>query len=126
MMKADTLFYNTLLEHHKQPFDWKTNNCGLFVAKIYSKLLNKDFVSDFDGDYHDKETAFDYIKAKGGWENILCNAGFAKRTGKDIHAGDIVICENAIGVYDGFKGLFAGGAVRKYSRIESAYHYTKE
>lgn len=116
-------FYNILQEYHGVPFDWKTNNCGLFVAKIYTRLYNKDFVSMFTADYDDEKSAFEYLNSKGGYDAILLSLGFEKRQDGKIFAGDIVVCENAIGIYDGGIGLFAGSAYRRRAKLESAYYY---
>ena len=43
-----------------------------------------------------------------------------------MYAGDVVICENAIGIYDGTKGLFAGGSFRNKGRITDCYIYTEK
>lgn len=124
-MKIDGEYYKAVSEQRSKPFDWKTNNCGLFVANIYSKITGKDYVSMFKGDYVDEKSAFEYVKNQGGWQNILVNAGFIKREEGNIQRGDVILCENAIGIFDGRFGLFAGGAYRRRNKIEAAY-YIKE
>ena len=121
-MTFDSSFYNKLQELHQQKFDWKTNNCGLFVAEIYKSIYNKDFASMFSGDYNDEQSAFDYVKSKGGWDNILTSCGLKKRTENTIYVGDVVLCENAIGIFDGTNALFAGKAFRRRNKITDAYY----
>lgn len=121
-MNIDSTYHKAVDEQMRVPFDWKTNNCGLFVANIYSKITGKDYVSMFKGDYVDEKSAFQYVKDNGGWEKILINAGFTKREDGNIQRGDVIVCENAIGIFDGRFGLFAGGAYRRRNKIEAAYY----
>ena len=121
MINTDSKFFSVLEAEHKIQFDWTKNNCGLFVARVYKQITGYDYESLFVGNYNDKYSAFDYIKQKGGYEKILTDLGFSKRSNNIIHTGDIVICQNAIGIYDGNKGLFAGGVFRQRNRIKAAY-----
>jgi len=86
-------------------------------------MYKKDFLSDFSGKCTDEKTSFDLINQKGGWESVLNEAGLVKRQDKSIFVGDVVLCENAIGIYDGTKALFAGGAFRRKASITSAYYF---
>jgi hypothetical protein len=56
----------------------------------------------------------------------LSSAGFSKREDNAIYVGDVVIAENAIGIFDGNKALFAGGAFRDRNKITSVYYYTEK
>jgi len=122
-MYIDHTFYNKLEQLHKEKFDWKTNNCGFFVGKMLEYMYKKDFLSEFSGKCTDEKTSFDLINQKGGWDNVLNEAGLVKRQDKSIYVGDVVLCENAIGIYDGTKALFAGGAFRRKAAITSAYYF---
>ena len=124
-MYIDSTFYNKLQELHRLPFDWETHNCGLFTAKMLEFMYNKDFSSDFVGKCTSKEAAFALIAEKGGWHNVLVSAGFVKRTDDSMYAGDVVLCENALGISDGYKGLFAGRVFRSRDKIEAVYQYNE-
>jgi len=126
MTYIDSKFYSKLEELHKKKFDWETNNCGFFVGYMLKYLYNKDFLADFIGKCKDKETSFNLINEKGGWHNVLTSAGFKKREEKVMYPGDVVISENAIGISDGYKGLFAGGAFRPKNQITDVYYYTEK
>jgi hypothetical protein len=121
-MTFDSSFYNKLQELHQKKFDWKTNNCGLFVAEIYKAIYNRDFANMFAGDYYDKESAYKYVETKGGWDNILKSAGLSKREDGTILIGDVVLCEEAIGIFDGTNAIFAGKAFRRRNKITDAYY----
>ncbi len=122
-MYIDNTFYHKLQELHMQEFDWKNNNCGFFVGKMLQFMYKKDFLKDFADKCTDEKTSFDLIQAKGGWHKVLTDAGLVKRKDNAIYVGDVVLCENAIGIYDGTKALFAGGAFRRKTAITSAYYY---
>jgi hypothetical protein len=121
-MNFDSSFYNKIQELHQIKFDWKTNNCGLFAAEIYKFLYKKDFSKDFSGDYYDEVSAFQFIENKGGWDNILKSCGLKKRQDGIICIGDVVLCEKAIGIFDGTNALFAGKAFRRRNKITDAYY----
>ena len=121
-MHFDSTFHHKLSELHRAQFDWKKNNCGLFVARVFKYIHNQDFESKFSGDYHDAISGFKYVKNKGGWDSILKSCGLRERENNKIFIGDVVICENAIGVYDGTNGLFAGGAIRRRNKLTHAYY----
>lgn len=126
-MYIDSSFYSKLSELHNVKFDWQTNNCGMFVGKMLQFMYGKDFLSDYVGKCLDEKTSWKLIYQKGGWHNILTNAGFTKRTDNAIYVGDVVISDiNAIGIYDGSKALFAGGAFRDRNKITSVYYYTEK
>ena len=125
-MYIDSTFYKKLEELHKRKFDWQTNNCGFFVGYMLQFMYGKDFLRDFIDKCKDKETSFDLIKQRGGWHNVLTNAGFTKRQDNSMYAGDVVISENAIGISDGIKGLFAGGTYRSKEKITDVYYYTEK
>lgn len=122
----DSSFYKKLEELHKKEFDWQTNNCGLFVGKMLRFMYGKDFVKDFIGKCIDEKSSWKLIEEKGGWHNILINAGFVKRSNNSLFAGDVVIAENAIGISDGYNGFFAGGKHRPRSQITDVYYYTEK
>ncbi len=126
MTYIDSTFYKKLEELHKQQFDWKTNNCGLFVGRMLQFLYKKDFVKDFIGKCLDEKTSFKLIEEKGGWHNVLTSAGLVKRQDKTLFPGDVVICENAIGISDGFNGFFAGGKLRSKNQITDVYFYSEK
>jgi len=121
-MTFDSSFYNKLQELHQKEFCWKTNNCGLFVAEVYKNIHNRDFASEFAGDYYDEESAYKYIEYKGGWDNILKSCGLKKREDGVICIGDVVLCEKAIGIFDGTNAIFAGKAFRRRNKITDAYY----
>jgi len=126
-MYIDSSFYNKLSQLHNVKFDWQTNNCGMFVGKMLQFMYGKDFLSEYVDKCLDEKTSWKLIYQKGGWHNILVNAGFTKRTDNAIYVGDVVISDNnAIGIYDGSKGLFAGGAFRDRNKITSVYYYTEK
>ena len=125
-MNTDSTFYKTIEQYYKQPFNWKTHNCGLFVGKVYTKMYNKDFVTPFMGYYNDESSARQYVEDNGGWDTMLKTNGFIKRENNSMTAGDVVVCDNAIGIYDGNLGLFAGGAYRRRSKLKTAYYYTEK
>jgi hypothetical protein len=125
-MINDSRLYKALAECHSIPFDWKTNNCGLFVANVFSKLYDIDIAEGLRGQYDDEASAFEFIKSLGGWDVILTNRGFVKRQKGRIYPGDVVISENALGIYDGYRGLFAGGAFRERNKITDAYTYLEK
>jgi len=125
-MNIDSSFYNKLEELHKAKFDWEKNNCGFFVGYMLQFMYGKDFLSDFIGKCKDEKSAFRLIEEKGGWHSVLTSAGLIKRNSSVIQAGDVVISDRAIGIYDGRKGLFAGGAFRNRERITDAYYYTEK
>jgi hypothetical protein len=83
-------------------------------------------LAEFKGKVKDEDTNANLIKSKGGWHTVLSTAGFAKRNDTAIYAGDVVLCENAIGIYDGTKALFAGGAFRSKDKITDVYYYTEK
>jgi len=126
MTSIDSAFYKKLEELHSKKFDWETNNCGFFVGYMLKYLHNKDFLNDFIGKCKDKETSFRLIHQRGGWHNVLTDAGLCKRENGVMHVGDVVISENAIGISDGYKGLFAGGAFRSKKQITDVYYYTEK
>ena len=70
----------------------------------------------------DEKTNSLLITSKGGWHNILTSAGFVKRNDRAMYAGDVVICENAIGIFDGTNGLFAGRAIRRRNKLTDSYY----
>lgn len=121
-MNFDSSFYKKLQELHQKKFDWKTNNCGLFVAEVYKTIHNKDFASLFNGDYNDEKSGFEYIQNKGGWDTVLKSCGLSKREDGIILMCDVVLCEKAIGIFDGTNALFAGGAYRRRNKITDAYY----
>jgi hypothetical protein len=121
-MYYDSTFFNKLSELHKEKFDWKSNNCGLFVARVFNYIHHKDYESIFSGEYHDELSAFKYVKSKGGWDSILKSCGLKEREDSKILIGDVVLCENAIGIFDGTNGLFAGGAIRRRNKLTHAYY----
>ena len=121
-MNFDSSFYNKLSELHNKKFDWKTNNCGLFVGEVLKLMYNRDFNHTFMSDYSDEKSAFDYIQNKGGWHSVLSSVGLKKRENDTICVGDVVICEKAIGIFDGNNALFAGGAFRRRNKITEAYY----
>jgi hypothetical protein len=125
-MYIDHTFYNKLQELHTQKFDWQTNNCGFFVGKMLQFMYKKDFLIDFADKCTDEKTSFALIEQKGGWNKVLNDAGLVKREDKSIYVGDVVLCENAIGIYDGTKALFAGGVFRRKPAITSAYYYMEK
>lgn len=123
-MYIDSSFYNKLSELHRVKFNWATNNCGYFVGKMLKYMYNKDFLAEFDGKCIDQKSSLNIVSQNGGWYAILTKAGFSKRTDKAVYVGDVVICENAIGIYDGTKALFAGGTFRTKDKITDVYYYT--
>lgn len=125
-MYIDSSFYNKLQELHAIKFNWRTNCCGTFVGKMLEHMYQKDFLSEFKDKLKDEKTNSLLIASKGGWHNILTNVGFVKRNDRAMYAGDVVVCENAIGIYDGTKGLFAGGSFRNKGRITDCYIYTEK
>ena len=125
-MYIDHTFYNKLQELHNTKFNWRTNCCGVFVGKMLEFMYKKDFLSEFKDKLKDEKTNADLIQSKGGWHKILTDVGFVQRTDGSMYVGDVVICENAIGIYDGTKGLFAGGAFRSRGTITNVYHYTEK
>jgi hypothetical protein len=123
MRNIDSSFYKKLEELHGKKFDWGTNNCGFFVGYMLQFMHGKDFLREFVDKCTDKETSFNLIKQKGGWHKVLSDAGLVKRQDDAMHVGDVVICENAIGIFDGYKGLFAGGVFRSREKITDVYYY---
>ena len=122
-MYIDSSFHNKLHELHVKPFDWTTNNCGIFVGHMLEHMYSKDFLSSYLDKCIDETSSMQIISDAGGWDNILASAGFEKRTDDTIHVGDVVLAENGIGIWDGSKGLFAGRAFRRRDNIASTYFY---
>lgn len=89
-------------------------------------MYKKDFLSEFRDKVKDEQTNAELIKSKGGWHSVLTNAGFIRRQDKTMYPGDVVIAENAIGISDGYKGLFSGGAFRGKDKITDVYYYTEK
>ena len=121
-MIFDSKFYNKLAALHSKDFDITTNNCGLFVGAVYKEIYNIDLLSSFSIVYSNEAEAFEYIKSRGGWDTILTELNFKKRLDDHIHIMDIVICENAIGIFDGTNGLFAGRATRRRNKLTDSYY----
>jgi hypothetical protein len=125
-MNIDSTFFKIVEEEHSKKFDWETNNCGLFIGHILSRIYNKDFTTGLTGAYTDKDSAFAFIQNLGGWDKILTDRGFIKRTDDKLHRGDVVVAENALGIWVGKRAFFAGGAVRERAKIEAVYYYNEE
>ena len=125
-MITDSRLYKALIECHNIPFDWKTNNCGLFVANVFNKLYGIDIANGLRGQYEDEKSAFQFVKNLGGWDIILTSKGFVRRKNDAIYIGDVVISENALGIFDGYRGLFAGGVFRERNKITDAYEYLEK
>jgi hypothetical protein len=125
-MNIDSTFYKKLEELHRRKFDWSTNNCGFFVGYMLNFMYGKDFLSEFKNKCSDKDSAFSLIEQRGGWHKVLTDAGFIKRQDKSMFPGDVVIADNAIGMSDGYKGLFAGGAFRPREKITDVYYYSEK
>jgi hypothetical protein len=125
-MYIDSTFYTKLSELHKEKFDWSKNNCGFFVGKMLKHMYGKDFLSEYIDKCVDEKASWRLIFQKGGWHGVLSSAGFSKREDNAIYVGDVVIAENAIGIFDGNKALFAGGAFRDRNKITSVYYYTEK
>lgn len=125
-MSVNSSFYKKLEELHKRKFDWSTNNCGFFVGYMLNFMYGKDFLSEFKDKCKDKETSFSLIMQKGGWHKVLTDAGLVKREDKSMFAGDVVISDNAVGMSDGYRGLFAGGAFKTREEITDVYYYTEK
>jgi hypothetical protein len=126
MSYIDSTFYSKLEKLHKIKFDWRTNCCGFFVGKVLEHIHKKDFLAEFRDKVKDEQTNWDLIKSKGGWHSVLINSGFVKRNDKIMYPGDVVICENAIGISDGYKGLFSGGTFRSRTEITDVYYYSEK
>lgn len=120
-------FHNIVSEQLKTPFKYGENDCGLFVHSVYKKAFGIDLASDLVKTYSDELHAIGTILKLGGWDKILVNRGFSKLDNINlIQRGDVVVCENAVGIYVGnCKAVFAGNVERKFDKIESAYRYTK-
>jgi len=122
-MNIDSKFFRAIEKHHTKPFDWVTNNCGLFVANVYGEIYGKDFAEDLRGGYTDEATAFIFLQQAGGWEKILTDLGFEKRTDDKLMRGDVVVAERALGIWVGNRAVFAGGAYRNRADIKEKYFY---
>lgn len=122
-MDIDSKFFKIVDEEFSKPFDWQTNNCGLFVGRIYSRIYGKDFTKGLKGRYKDEKGAWKFIKRKGGWEKVLPNLGLEEKSVTQLKRGDVVIADNALGIWMGAVAFFAGGATRKRSELETVYHY---
>ncbi len=122
MIPVESKFFNAILKYHPEPFDWANNNCGQFVGKVYGDVLERDFVSGLSGSYTDKLSAFHFLHEQGGWDGILTNLGFVRRPEGKLVRGDVVVVENALGLWVGDKALYAGGAYKKRNEVTAAYY----
>jgi len=122
-MIINSKFHNAIAIRQNKPFVWGENDCALFVADIYLDVSGIDLAEGIRGLYNTKYDGVRLIVDLGGWDEILVLRGFEKINTNMVKRGDVVISENALGIWIGDKGLFAGGAVKKLEDITDAYHH---
>lgn len=122
MIAINSAFHDAVKAKMTAPFVWGTNDCALMVADIYLAVTGEDLAEGIRGTYDDEYHAMRTIVELGGWDNILTQRGFVQLSNFNfLQRGDVVISDNALGIWIGNGALFAGGLIRDRSQIVSAY-----
>lgn len=121
-MIINTKFFDVVASKQALPFVWGSNDCALFVAAIYLEMTGIDLGADVRGTYETEYDGMRKIISMGGWEAILTGRGFIKLPNKNfVKRGDVVVAENALGIWMGTHAIFAGNIVRPMQSITEAY-----
>lgn len=121
-MIINSKFHKAVEAKMTAPFVWGQNDCALMVADIYRDVTGVDLAEGIRGTYDSEYTATRKIIQLGGWENILLSRGFSRIENKNyVQRGDVVIAENALGIWIGKTALFAGGVSRDMDQLTAVY-----
>ena len=121
MVNITSTFFAVVDETAKLPFLYGKNDCAQFVATIYRNAFGIELIKNIPA-YGTKYTAYRTIVKLGGWEKLLIDRGFEKTSTPS--RGDVVVCENALGVWLGNnKAIFSGGVFRSMENITAAFKY---
>ena len=124
MILINSNFHRAVETKQSQPFQWGVNDCALFVADIYLEVTGKDFAEGIRGTYDTEYYGMRTIVELGGWDEILTERGFSKLSHKNmLTRGDVVVYQNALGIWLGRYAIFAGGSHRPFEDVEDAYTY---
>lgn len=122
-MIINSTFFDAIARHQHNPFIWGSNDCALFVANIYLELFGTDLAADVRGTYDTEYDGMRKIIKMGGWDGILSKRNFTKIDTNFVSRGDVVIAENAMGIWVGTYAIFAGNIVRPLTAVTAVYRY---
>ena len=112
---------------YNTPFVWGKNDCCLMAANYYVAIHGIDYAAMFRGKYNTAIGAYRLLSKAGGMEAILARNGFRKldHVGFAI-TGDVALYYKdrsgwTMGIINGSKAIFAGGAIKPLSEINTIY-----
>jgi hypothetical protein len=122
MIAINSTFHEAVKAKMAAPFAWGTNDCALMVADIYHEVTGLDLAEGIRGTYSTEYEAMRKIVELGGWDAILTQRGFTQIDNLNfVQRGDVVISDNALGIWIGRNALFAGGIIRDRNQLTAAY-----
>jgi NlpC/P60 family len=123
-MIINSEFHKAVDRKMKEPYSWGKNDCAHFVADIYLEVTGVDIAEGVRGTYDNERDGMRKIVELGGWDKILTDRGFTEITNRNyVSRGDLVIVDNALGIWVGRYAVFAGAKHRKLEAIEKVYRH---
>ena len=112
---------------YNTPFEWGKNDCCLMAANYYVATHKIDCAEPFRGKYNTAIGAYRLLSKAGGMEAILLRSGFRKLEFVGFaRTGDVALFYKersgwTMGIVNGSKAVFAGGATKGLSELSSIY-----
>ena len=112
---------------YNTPFEWGKNDCCLMAANYYIATSGIDYAESFRGKYNTAIGAYRLLSKAGGMDAILTRNDFRKLDHAGFaNTGDVAIYCNqrsgwTMGIVNGSKVIFAGGATKSLSEINTIY-----
>lgn len=118
---------NPLWVCYNTPFEWGKNDCCLMAANYVAATTGVDCAESFRGKYNTAIGAYRLLSKAGGMEAILLRNGYTKleHTGF-AKTGDVALFYKeksgwTMGIVNGSKVIFAGGAIKSLSEVPAIY-----
>lgn len=78
------------------PFEFGKNDCPLFVAGAIDAMHDTKLRDKYTGLWHDKKSAWKYLRKNGGFSKVLYGLGFTLVELPYIQTGDIILMEQRL------------------------------
>ena len=118
---------NPLWVCYNTAFEWGKNDCCLMAANYVVATKGIDCAEPFRGKYNTAIGAYRLLSKAGGMEAILVRNGFKKLEYVGLaRTGDVALFYKersswTMGIVNGSKAIFAGGATKPLSELSTIY-----